>query len=363
MKKLTGLLALLLCAAMLMAGCAGKSTDETESAAEADTTAVTQNILSRGDYKATEYCTITEYKGLKFAEADIKASDEAVQAEIDALLNSAQEVEEIEEDRAVEEGDVVNIDYTGYLEGEAFEGGSDTGFDLEIGSGRFISGFEDGLIGHKKGEDVSLNLTFPDTYQNEELAGQEVVFEVKINAIQKYVIPEYSDQFVADNTSYDTMKDYEQSIRDEIRETNLTEALANRLLANAAFDNGYPESLQEFYRQTYINYYNSALQSAYGITLDQFLESANEDLDTFLSEELGEDIDQAIREDLILGAVAELEGIKAEGDDYNSFMEEQASLYSMDKEQLFETYGEETFEFAFISGQAYQLIYDSVVVE
>lgn len=363
MKKITGLLMLLLCTAMLMAGCTGKSTDETESAAGMNESAETQEFLTRGDYKATEYCTITEYKGLKFSEEDIKASEEAVQDEVNALLNSVQEVEEIKEDRAVEEGDVVNIDYTGYLEGEAFQGGSDTGFNLEIGSGRFIAGFEDGLIGHKKGEDVSLNLTFPETYQNEELAGQEVVFEVKINSIGKYVIPEYTDQFVADNTAYDTVEAYEQSIRDEIRETNLTEALANRLLANAAFDNGYPESLQEFYKQTYVNYYNSALQSAYGITLDQFLESANEDLDTFLSEELGEDIDQAIREDLILGAVAELEGIKAEGDAYDSFMEEQASLYSMDKEQLFETYGKEAFEFAFISGEAYQLIYDSVVVE
>lgn len=362
MKKITGFLALLLCMAMLMAGCSGKKADETE--ADVNAGAETQEILTRGEYNVLDYCTIKEYKGLKFSEADIKASDEDVKAEVDQLIASSQKLEEIDEDRGVQEGDVVNIDFTGYLEGEAFEGGSGTGTDLEIGGGRFIPGFEDGLVGHKKGEEVSLNLTFPETYQNnEELAGQDVVFEVKINSIQKYVTPEYTDKFVAENTSYDTIKDYEQSIRDEIRENNLSEALANKLLSNASFDNGYPESLKNFYRQTYVNYYNSVLQSTYNMTLDDYLEKTSRDLDTFLAEELGEDIEQAMKEDLIITAVAEQEGIRAEGEEYDAFLEEQASMYSMDKDALIQNYGEEAFRYAYISRQVYQLIYDSVVVE
>ena len=370
MKRVTGFFTLLLCMAMLMTGCSGKGDGQTEAASDAagtnaaaeSQTAESQEPLTRGEYKAPDYCTIEEYKGLKFAEADIKASDDEVQNEIDQLLANAQETKEITEDRAVKEGDVVNIDYTGYVDGETFDGGSASGSDLQIGSGRFIDGFEDGLIGHKKGEEVSLNLTFPENY-SEELAGKDVVFEVKINKIQEYTTPEYTDEFVAANTSYDTKADYEQYVRDGIRENNLTSALADKLMANAAFADEYPESLNEYYRQTYVNYYNSVLQSAYGITLDEYLDTVQEDLETFLTEEVGADIEQAIQEDLILSAVAEQEGIRAEGDDYDAFLQEQADQYSMDKDELLKTYGEDTLEYAYISKQAYQLIYDSVVVE
>lgn len=363
MKKMMKTAALLLCMAMLMAGCSGKNDKETEAAADTVAETETEALLTRGEYKASDYCTIKEYKNLKFAENDIKASDEDVQEEIDALIDSATELEEISEDREVEDGDVVNIDYTGYLDGETFDGGSAAGADLEIGSGRFISGFEDGLIGHKKGEEVSLNLTFPETYGNEELAGKDVVFEVKINSIQKYVKPEYTDKFVTDNTSYDNIQDYEKSVRDEIRENNLSQALADRLLANATFADTYPESLENYYKQSYARNFDSYLQAYQGITLDQYLESAGVDLDTLLQQNVGEEIQLAIKEDLIVGAVAEQEGITAEGEDYDSFIEEKESQYSMDKEQLYDTYGEETVKFAYISGKAYDLIYNSVIVE
>lgn len=360
MKKVTGFLAVLLCMTMMMAGCSGKSNTETEAAADAETE--TEEALTKGDYKAVDYCTITEYKGLKFSEEDIKASDEEVQEAIDSLLTGAQELKEISEDRAVAEGDVVNIDYTGYLNGEAFEGGTDTGFDLEIGSGRFISGFEDGLIGHKKGEDVSLNLTFPDTYDNTELAGKEVVFQVKINSLQEYITPEYTDQFVSENTSFDTIDAYEKSLRDEIRENNLNTALSNKLMSNAAFAEEYPESLENYYKQQYADYFTSLLASS-GKTLDQYLEEVGKDLDSFLEASAGEEIEQAIQEDLLINAVAEQEGIKAEGEDYEAYQEELASQYSMDKEKLIETFGEDMIQYAYITKVTYGMIYDSVIVE
>ncbi|MDD7391021.1 MAG: trigger factor [Lachnospiraceae bacterium] len=363
MKKMMKTAALLLCMALLMAGCSGKSDGETEVSTNAAAETETEAVLTRGDYKAGDYCTITEYKNLKFAESDIKASDEDVQDEIDALIESGTQLEEISEDREVKEGDVVNIDYTGYLNDEVFDGGSAEGADLEIGSGRFIDGFEDGLIGHKKGEEVSLNLTFPETYGNADLAGQDVVFEVKINSIQKYAVPEYTDEFVADNTSYDNIKDYEESVREEIRENNLSQALADKLLDNAEFADKYPESLENYYKQSYASNFDSYLQVYQGITLDQYLESAGTDLDTFLQQNVGEEITLAIKEDLIIGAVAEQEGIQAEGEDYDEFLKEKESQYSMTEEELYNTYGEETVKFVYISGKAYDLIYNSVIVE
>lgn len=361
MKKMMKTAALLLCLALLMAGCSGKSDEETE--APTNEEAETEAILTRGDYKAGDYCTITEYKNLKFAESDIEASDEDVQDEIDALIENGTQLEEISEDREVKEGDVVNIDYTGYLNDEAFDGGSAEGADLEIGSGRFIDGFEDGLIGHKKGEEISLNLTFPETYGNADLAGQDVVFEVKINSIQKYAVPEYTDEFVADNTSYDNIKDYEESVREEIRENNLSQALADRLLDNAEFADEYPESLENYYKQSYANNFDSYMQFYQGMTLDQYLESEGIDLDTFLQQNAGDNIEVSIKEDLIIGAVAEQEGIQAEGEDYDEFLKEKESQYSMTEEELYDTYGEETVKFVYISGKVYNLIYNSVIVE
>ena len=121
------------------------------------------------------------------------------------LLNQYEQVE-VTEDRAVQKEDTVNIDYTGYMDGEEFEGGSATGDDLLIGSGSFISGFEDGLIGHKKGEEVTLDLTFPEDYQNEEMQGKAVQFKVKINKISQ--APELTDEWVAANTDYKTVEEY-----------------------------------------------------------------------------------------------------------------------------------------------------------
>ncbi|MGN0292495.1 MAG: trigger factor [Lachnospiraceae bacterium] len=363
MKKMMKTAVLLLCMAMLITGCSGEKDEETEAAANAAETEANAP-LTRGEYNASDYCTIKEYKNLRFSEEDISASDEDVQDEIDALIDAATELEEIEKDREVKEGDVVNIDFTGYLDGEAFDGGSGTDYDLEIGSGGFIPGFEDGLIGHKKGEEVSLNLTFPETYRNnEDLAGKDVVFEVKINSIQQYVTPEYTDEFVADNTSYDNIADYEKSVREEIRENNLSQALADRLLENATFTDQYPESLESYYKESYASNFDSYLQAYQGVTLDQYLESAGMDLDTFLQQNVGEEIQLAMKEDLIVGAVAEMEGIKAEGEEYDSFVAEKESQYSMDKEQLFETYGEDTVKYVYITGKVYDLIYNSIVVE
>ena len=365
MKKMMRIGALLLCMAMLMAGCSGKKDDETEAAVNAaETETKTEAAPVRGEYKASDYCTIKEYKNLKFSEKDISASDEDVQKEIDSLIEGATELKEIDEDREIKESDVVNIDFTGYLNDEAFEGGSGTGYDLEIGSGNFIPGFEDGLIGHKKGEDVSLNLTFPETYKNnEDLAGKDVVFKVKINSIQKYVTPEYTDKFVADNTSYDNIKDYEKSVREEIRENNLSQAIADRLLNNATFTDKYPESLETYYKESYANNLDSYLQAYQGTTLDQYLESQGVDLDTFLQQNVGEEMLLSMKEDLIVGAVAEQEGIRAEGEDYDSFVKEKESQYSMDREQLYKTYGEETVKFVYISEKVHDLIYNSIVIE
>ena len=358
MKKSKKLFALLLCSTMLFAGCSGSADQETE--AETNAVADTE-IVTRGEFSASDYCTITEYKGLKFAEKDIAASEEDIQSEVDNLIESATELKDLGEDVAAENGHVVNIDYTGYLDGETFEGGTGTGYDLELGSGSFISGFEDGLVGAKKGEEKELNLTFPETYENNpDMAGKDVVFKVTVNSVQAYTTPEYTDELVAANTEYKTTDEYEKAIAAEIRENNLATALADQLFANAEFTEEYPESLQEYYETIYISSYESMVQSYYGMTLDEYLEAIGETQETFL-EEMG--IEGTIQSDLILCAVAEQEGIVAEGEGYEAFLAEEAESRSIEVEELIEQYGDEELEFAYISNTAYELIYNSIVVE
>ena len=160
--------------------------------------------------KYSKYVELGDYKGIEYTMDVAEVTDDQVNQQIDSFLDGLAETEEVT-DRAVEDGDTVNIDFTGTKDGEEFEGGSSEGYDLVIGSGSFIDGFEDGLIGHEIGDEVSLDLTFPEEYpQNEDLAGQDVNFKVTINSISVKNTPELTDKVVADNTDYDNVEDYKE---------------------------------------------------------------------------------------------------------------------------------------------------------
>lgn len=358
MKKLSKILAALLCSSMLFAGC-GDAAQETK----AETNESVENTATavRGEFTASDYCTIKDYKGLVFTKKEIEATEDSIQSEIDETLNSAAELKDLGKDVAAENGNVVNIDYVGYVDGVAFEGGTASGSNLELGSNSFIDGFEAGLVGAKQGEKKTLNLQFPDPYKNNpDLAGKDVVFEVTVNKVQGYQVPEYTDEFVKENTEYQTKAEYEKSIAEEIQKNNLSTALANRLFEIAEFTGEYPKSLQKYYESMYLSSYESMVQSYYGMTLDEYLKQMGTTQESFL-EKMG--IEESIKSDLILCAVAEQEGIQAKGDDYEAFLEEEAKSRSMDTDALLAQYGEDELEFAYISNEAYQLIYDSIVTE
>ena len=179
---------------MFATGCSGqksaKDTSQAESTAEGETPAETEEYVAEGSI------TLGEYKGIPVTVTEPTVTDEEVDAQIQQLLNSSAEYLEV--DREAQLGDQVNIDYKGMKDGVAFDGGTAEGYDLVLGSNSFIDGFESGLVGAKKGEEVTLNLTFPDPYQNNpDLAGQAVVFEVKVNNVKEKTVPELTDDFVA----------------------------------------------------------------------------------------------------------------------------------------------------------------------
>ena len=220
MKKMT---AVLLAAVMAfsLAACGGEDTDGTTAAEteESSSTDETEAAAEEPEYfsafnldNLSDYVQLGEYKGIEVTAQDTTVTDEDVETELQSQVENATPIYEEITEGTVADGDVVNIDYEGTLDGVAFDGGTDTDFNLTIGSGQFIDGFEDGLIGKNIGDTVELNLTFPEDYTtNSDLAGQDVVFTVTINYVQGEEIPqELNDEFVQRVTdgTYTTVDEY-----------------------------------------------------------------------------------------------------------------------------------------------------------
>ena len=223
----------------LLAGCdngedkkTDRATDATQSdavsvesstdVADSVTTEQTTEELTQQEFidKYAAYGKLSDYKGLEYTEAKTEITDEMVQDQVDAFLSAyATETENILVG-TTENGDTVNIDFVGSIDGVEFEGGSsnNAGYTLTLGSGTMIEGFEEQIVGHDVGEIFDINVTFPDNYGSTDLAGKDAVFEITINYIINEIVPDYTDEFVAANTEYATIEEFEQSIRDNLAE-------------------------------------------------------------------------------------------------------------------------------------------------
>ena len=226
----------------------------------------------------SKYVTsLGEYENL-VAYADLEeVTDETVEDYLDYMMYNSQELYEV--DRAVQSGDVVNIDYVGTMDGEEFDGGSSTGVDLEIGGGRYIDGFEDGLIGANKGDVVELDLTFPEDYTNSDLAGKDVVFTVTINTISEYQVPTLDDEYVQSLYIEDcnTVDDFKKVAKESLESTalynynsDIESQVQEEFYNNCTFTDEVPEALYDYYHNMILE--NDETQS----------ESAGMDLETFV---------------------------------------------------------------------------------
>lgn len=209
--------------------------------------------------------TLANYKGLEFTHI----AQETVDAEIEAVMESY--AEWVEVDRAAKEGDTVNINYVGTMDGVAFEGGtndSDAGYDLLLGSGGFIDGFEDGLIGTVAGQKIDLNLTFPDPYQNNpDYAGKAAVFSVTVNAVKEKQIPELTDAFVKENMNLETVEAFKTSVYDTLNEEHIFNQIASYIMENCSATD-LPEDEVKKQKEAVIteyNYYAQMYASMYGM--------------------------------------------------------------------------------------------------
>lgn len=163
-----------------------------------------------------DYITVGEYKGLEVDGYTVKVSQQEIQEKVEADLKEHKDETKLKKGDTLKEGDVANIDYEGKVDGKVFDGGASQGFDLELGSGTFIEGFEEGLVGAKVGDTVEVEVHFPDDYQGEKVAGKDAVFTVTINSAKQMKMPEYTDAWVKKNTDYASKKEYEKALKKEI---------------------------------------------------------------------------------------------------------------------------------------------------
>ena len=304
--------------------------------------------------------TLAEYKGVTVNVPPAEVTDEDVENRIQSVLSQNQE--EVEVDRAAEEGDVVNIDYTGYQNGEEFAGGSAEGEDLELGSGTMIDGFEDGLIGLKKGDTKELNLTFPEDYREAALAGQSVVFDVTVNAVKEKRDPELTDEFVQSISDYQTVEEYRQGIRDEIltqRQESVDLQIQQTVLQNVVDNSQFDLSRNAISRRynAQIDQYQEQAKM-YGMRLSQLAQSYGMDEGSF-KEYVYASVEDDAKNQVGVNTIAGQEGIAVT----DEARQELADMTGETVEEGVEAYGQESFDQMALNRQVMKFLAENAVNE
>lgn len=251
----------------------------------------------------------------------------------------------------VVDGDVVNIDYTGKKDGVAFEGGTAQGYDLEIGSGSFIDGFEDGLIGVEIGSTVNLNLTFPTNYQNTDLAGKAVVFTVKVNYVDTDEALEPKDYF--SKLNFESLEKYEE----DVKARAIDNFIYNSIIENSKV-NDYPKSDTEFLQDKLVAIFERQVQSYYGMTLDDYLTQTQTTKEQFNSSLLSEQVYPFMDETMPMYAIIDKDGIEVTKEDVTAKIKTVVKQYNEETitaETLTEYYGEYYFENLVVSEKALEV--------
>ncbi len=280
---------------------------------------------------------VTDYKGLPYEVAEVVVSDEDVDAEIERMRQTYADLETIDSEAA--NGDTVNIDYEGFKDDVAFEGGKAEGYNLELGSGSFIPGFEEQLVGAKAGEEKELNLTFPEDYHADDLKGAAVVFKVKVNEVKRKVLPELDDDFaqdanIADVKTVDELKAFIRNRQEENKkaeaENNADNALSDTLLEKVTAD--IPDVMIEEEVQQQIQQLSAQL-SQYGMSLTSYLQMMGKTADD-LKKDYEDQATKNVKFRLALEKIASLEGIEPTEEEIEKEFQTIADQYNMPVDQV-----------------------------
>ena len=291
--------------------------------------------------------TLGEYKGVAVEKNVEKVTDEAVDARIQNDVERASTTQDVT-DRPVENGDIVNLDYAGSVDGVAFEGGTAQGQSLTIGSGMFIPGFEEQMVGMNIGEERDLSVKFPEQYHAENLAGKDAVFHVKVNGIQTKVRPELDDDFAADVSEFDTFEAYKANIVADLEknaadraEANLEDALIQKVVDAADCD--IPEAMIDDEVKTMLR--DMEMRMMYqGIRFEDYLKYTGQTLDQ-VRENYKPEAANRVKTQLVLEAVAKAENIVPTDEDVDEAIAEQAKRVNRDVEEFKASLSEQQKEY------------------
>lgn len=280
--------------------------------------------------------TLKQYKGLEIERVNTEVTEDDVKTELDNIRARNARVT-VKEDGTIENGDIANIDFEGFLDGVAFDGGKAEKYDLEIGSGSFIPGFEEQLVGMKVGEEKDITTTFPENYGNADLAGKETIFKIKVHEIKKKELPELDDEFAKDVSEFDTLEEYTKSVKERLEKSKEVSAKAERetkavdaLCENVEVEIPEPMVHGQIHQMIHEFEQNLAYQ---GMTLEQYKQILNID-DKALHEQFEASAVKDIKLKLALEQVLKAENIEVTMDEINARIDELATTYGNDAEPL-----------------------------
>ena len=286
--------------------------------------------------------TLGEYKGLEVPKADLTVSDEEIEEELKKEQEKNSRIVSVE-DRAVADGDSIKLDFEGFVDGVAFDGGKGEDYPLAIGSKSFIPGFEEQLIGAEIGEELDVNVTFPEDYQAAELAGKPAVFKCTVRKIEAKELPELDDEFAKDVSEFDTLDEYKADIKETLIKKKeedgkraKEDAVVEKAIENASME--IPDAMIDTQTDQLVDDFGKRIQSQ-GISMEQYMQITNSDLNA-MREQMKPQAVKRIQSRLVLEKIAEAEDIRIPDEKLDEEIAKMAEMYKMEADKLKELMGD-----------------------
>ena len=303
-------------------------------------------LIFTADVAVKPEVTLGDYKGVEVPKSEIAVTDEEVDAEVKKEQDKNARTVAVE-DRAAANGDITTIDFEGFVDGVAFDGGKGTDYALTLGSGTFIPGFEDQLVGANTGDHVEVKVTFPEEYQAKELAGKEAVFQCDVKKIETKEVPELDDEFAKDVSEFDTLAEYKEDVKKKLTEkkekearTEKENAAVDKAIENAQMD--IPELMTKTECRQMMDDFSRRMQQQ-GLSMEQYFQFTGQSMDKMM-EDMKPQALKRIQTRLVLEKVAEAENIQPSEEEITEEIQKMADAYKMEADKIREAIGESGLE-------------------
>ena len=303
-------------------------------------------LIFTADVAVKPEVTLGDYKGVEVPKSEIAVTDEEVDAEVKKEQDKNARTVAVE-DRAAANGDITTIDFEGFVDGVAFEGGKGTDYALTLGSGTFIPGFEDQLVGANAGDHVEVKVTFPEEYQAKELAGKEAVFQCDVKKIETKEVPELDDEFAKDVSEFDTLAEYKEDVKKKLTEKKEKEArtakenaAVDKAIENAQMD--IPELMTKTECRQMMDDFSRRMQQQ-GLSMEQYFQFTGQSMDKMM-EDMKPQALKRIQTRLVLEKIAETENTQPSEEEITEEIQKMADAYKMEADKIREAIGEDGIE-------------------